>query len=62
MPYRIEYKPSAEREFLALPKDVQKRVGPRIEALARDPRPVRLSPRHPQRRSSRTTHALPRHR
>lgn len=39
MAYRIEYKPSAEREFLALPKNVQRLVRPRIDALARDPRP-----------------------
>lgn len=39
MSYRIEYKPSAEREFLALPKEVQKRIRPKIEALAIDPRP-----------------------
>lgn len=39
MAYRIEYKPSAERAFLALPKEVQWRICPRIEALATDPRP-----------------------
>ncbi len=39
MAYRIEYKPSAEREFHALPKEVQRRIRPRIDALALDPRP-----------------------
>lgn len=39
MPYRIEFKASAIRELHALPMDVQKRIVPRIDALASDPLP-----------------------
>ena len=38
--YRIELTPRAERELLGLPAQVQRRLIPRIDALAREPRPV----------------------
>ncbi|RJP23416.1 MAG: type II toxin-antitoxin system RelE/ParE family toxin [Candidatus Omnitrophota bacterium] len=37
--YRIVYLPHAEKEFLALPKDVQKRVDQKILTLQKNPRP-----------------------
>ena len=37
--YRIEVAPRAVRELRALPQAVRRRVGRRILALARDPRP-----------------------
>jgi mRNA interferase RelE/StbE len=37
--YRIILKPSAERAFLALSKDVQKRIDRRLLALQDTPRP-----------------------
>ncbi len=37
--YRIVFKPSAERAFLALPKDVRKRLDKRLLALQDHPRP-----------------------
>ncbi len=37
--YRIVFKPSAERAFLPLPKDVQKRLDTRLLALQDNPRP-----------------------
>lgn len=37
--YRIVFKPSAERAFLALPRDAQKRLDKRILALQDNPRP-----------------------
>lgn len=39
MAYRVEYKPAAERDLLALPPDVQRRIRPKIDALADNPRP-----------------------
>jgi mRNA interferase RelE/StbE len=37
--YAVELKPSAVRDIKALPHSVQKRVGRKIDALARDPYP-----------------------
>ena len=37
--YRILFKPSAERAFLALPRDIQKRLDKRLLALRDNPRP-----------------------
>ncbi len=39
MAYRIEFAPRAERQFDDLPREVQERLTPRIEALAENPRP-----------------------
>ncbi len=40
MPYRIEFRPAAERSFLKLPLSVRARLQPRIEGLATEPRPL----------------------
>jgi len=40
MGYRLELSPAAARDFRALPRDVQTRLRPRIDALAHDPRPT----------------------
>jgi mRNA interferase RelE/StbE len=37
--YTIIFKPAAAREFRKLPQDVQRRLRPKIDALASDPRP-----------------------
>jgi len=37
--YTVEFLPSAQRELAALPKDVQRRIANRIDALREDPRP-----------------------
>lgn len=37
--YRLVFKPSAERAFLALPRDVQKRLDKRLLSLQDNPRP-----------------------
>jgi mRNA interferase RelE/StbE len=37
--YRIEWKPSAARAFRKLPRQVQDRIRPRLDALASNPRP-----------------------
>lgn len=37
--YRLVFKPSAERAFLALPKDLQKRLDRRLLSLQDTPRP-----------------------
>jgi mRNA interferase RelE/StbE len=37
--YRITFTPEASREFSSLPKDVQRRIDPRILALADNPWP-----------------------
>lgn len=37
--YRLLFKPSAERAFLALPRDVQKRIDKRLLLLRDNPRP-----------------------
>ena len=39
MRYRIELSPAAERDLDALPDDVYRRIRPRIDALASNPRP-----------------------
>ncbi len=41
MPFRIEFKESAEKEFARLPKDVIRRFGEAIDDLARDPNHAR---------------------
>ena len=41
MSYTVEFLPSAQRELAALPKDVQRRIASRIDALREDPRPPR---------------------
>ena len=38
--YRIVFTPAAERAFLALPKDVQRRIDQRLLALQEHPRPT----------------------
>jgi mRNA interferase RelE/StbE len=38
--YKIEFSRRAERDFKALPRNVQVRLAPRIDALARNPRPA----------------------
>ena len=46
MAYAVEFKPSAARDFSKLPQSVQKKLVPKINALATHPRPpgvVRLS-------------------
>lgn len=40
MEYAIRFRPSALREFQKLPRDVQKRIAPHIDALADSPRPA----------------------
>ena len=42
--YRLLFKPSAERVFLALPKDVQRRLDARLLALQDNPRPPGMKP------------------
>jgi hypothetical protein len=37
--YRLVFKPSAERSFLALPKPMQQRLDKKLLALEADPRP-----------------------
>lgn len=39
MPYQIEWKPSALREFKKLPADIRPEVERKVEALAENPRP-----------------------
>ncbi|MDO8964147.1 MAG: type II toxin-antitoxin system RelE/ParE family toxin [Coriobacteriia bacterium] len=46
MEYRIEFAPSASKQFAKLPREMQRRLAPVIDALALDPRPegcVRLA-------------------
>ncbi|MBI4617220.1 MAG: type II toxin-antitoxin system RelE/ParE family toxin [Planctomycetes bacterium] len=38
--YRVEFAPAALRALRALPRDVQRRLRPRIDALTEDPRPA----------------------
>jgi mRNA interferase RelE/StbE len=40
MTHRIEFKPSARKEFLDLPADKQKRLAKAIDKLAETPRPA----------------------
>jgi len=37
--YRIEFKPSAAKEFSQLPKNIQKRIAAKVNTLADNPRP-----------------------
>ena len=37
--YRLEFTTGADRQFRNLPKDVQERLTPHIDALIRNPRP-----------------------
>lgn len=37
--YRIEFTPAADRDFRSLPQDAQRRLRPKIDALAGNPRP-----------------------
>ena len=37
--YRVEFAPAADRGFRALAEDVRRRLRPRIDALAENPRP-----------------------
>lgn len=37
--YTVEFTRPALKEFLALPRDAQEQIGPRINALAQNPRP-----------------------
>lgn len=39
MAYTVELKPAARRDLKALPPDTQRRIRPKIDALAFDPRP-----------------------
>lgn len=39
MPYKIEFSKRAEKQFEDLPKQIQQRLQPRIDALAENPRP-----------------------
>jgi len=39
MPYAVEFSPSASREFRKLAREIQRRLRPRIDSLADDPRP-----------------------
>ena len=39
MPYRILFKPAAQRQFRKLPRDIQRQLAPKIDVLAEDPRP-----------------------
>jgi mRNA interferase RelE/StbE len=38
-PYRLEFTTGADRQFRNLPKDVQERLTPHLDALLRNPRP-----------------------
>jgi mRNA interferase RelE/StbE len=37
--HRIEFTPAADRDFRGLPHDVQRRLRPKIDSLAGNPRP-----------------------
>ena len=39
MPYQVEFSPKAERQFRRLPRPVQVRLAPHIDALNKNPRP-----------------------
>lgn len=39
MAYHVEYTPRAKRDLAALPHAVQRRIVPKVDALAQDPRP-----------------------
>lgn len=44
MAYRIEMTPAAVRDFKRLPEPARRRLAPRIDALAGDPRPAGVLP------------------
>ncbi|MGE4537872.1 MAG: type II toxin-antitoxin system RelE/ParE family toxin [Desulfovibrio sp.] len=44
MAYRIELTPAAGRDFKKLPGAAAKRLAPRIDALAQEPRPAGVLP------------------
>ena len=48
MPYRIEFAPSAARAFRKLDRSVQERLAPKIDTLARTPRPRGVEKLHGQ--------------
>ncbi len=37
--YRVEFLPSAARDLASLPRTIQRRLGHRLDALTKDPRP-----------------------
>ena len=39
MPFTVQFKKSAAKDFKQLPRDIQEQIGPRITALAQDPFP-----------------------
>lgn len=39
MEYEVELSSRAARDFLKLPPELQRRIAPKIDALAKDPRP-----------------------
>ena len=39
MSYQVLFTPRAEREFKSLPEAARRRIAPRIDALAEEPRP-----------------------
>lgn len=43
MPYRIEFTPRTARHLRDLPRQVQERIRPRLDALAQTPRPPGVS-------------------
>lgn len=44
MAYRIELTPAAGRDFKRLPEAARRRIAPRIDALAGEPRPAGVLP------------------
>jgi mRNA interferase RelE/StbE len=40
MTFAVEFSPGATREFSKLAREIQRRLRPRIDALANDPRPA----------------------
>jgi mRNA interferase RelE/StbE len=40
MAYAVQFAPAAEREFRKLSREIQRRLRPRIDGLAVDPRPA----------------------
>ena len=39
-PYRVEFSQRAYRQFAKVPREMQRRLAPHIDALAADPRPA----------------------
>ncbi len=44
MPYRILFKPSADKQFDKLSHHVRQRIAPKIDALSENPRPNASAP------------------